>query len=374
MKKRSAIVFKILKKLRMNKIVFLLLKPIIQMNGKRKRNKYDDFDWREYLTTLHPDIGGFSLWENKMTESKEIDLDIIIPVYNVEPYVEESIKSALNQQTKYKYRLIIVNDGSTDGSLNIVNQFASCRNVLIINQTNKGLSSARNVGLQHCQGKYVAFLDSDDRLTNDFVEVLMNEAYANDYDIVGGGFIRFKGDKYGPKITRKTNKVFGYAWGKVYKSSIFERICFPDKYWFEDTVFNLVLHDLPKRIKNLDRVVLEHRANPTGITHTSIGNPKIIDTVWVTLKLLHDREEINLPFDDKFVKKLLHQIWINTVRIHSLKDKRADYANFMASVEIMRKYYPDERSIEYDDEKQRQITTAIYTNNFRLFMLANMLL
>ena len=374
MKKRSAIVFKILKKLRMNKIVFLLLKPIIQMNGKRKRNEYDDFDWREYLTTLHPDIGGFSLWENKMTESKEIDLDIIIPVYNVEPYVEESIKSALNQQTKYKYRLIIVNDGSTDGSLNIVNQFASCRNVLIINQTNKGLSSARNVGLQHCQGKYVAFLDSDDRLTNDFVEVLMNEAYANDYDIVGGGFIRFKGDKYGPKITRKTNKVFGYAWGKVYKSSILERICFPDKYWFEDTVFNLVLHDLPKRIKNLDRVVLEHRANPTGITHTSIGNPKIIDTVWVTLKLLHDREEINLPFDDMFAKKLLHQIWINTVRIHSLKDKRADYSNFMASVEIMRKYYPDERSIEYDDEKQRQITTAIYTNNFRLFMLANMLL
>lgn len=374
MKKRSAIVFKILKKLRMNKIVFLLLKPIIQMNGKRKRNEYDDFDWREYLTTLHPDIGGFSLWENKMTESKEIDLDIIIPVYNVEPYVEESIKSALNQQTKYKYRLIIVNDGSTDGSLNIVNQFASCRNVLIINQTNKGLSSARNVGLQHCQGKYVAFLDSDDRLKNDFVEVLMNEAYANNYDIVGGGFIRFKGDKYGPQITRKTNKVFGYAWGKVYKSSIFERICFPDKYWFEDTVFNLVLHDLPKRIKNLDRVVLEHRANPTGITHTSIGNSKIIDTVWVTLKLLHDREEINLPFDDKFAKKLLHQVWINTVRIHSLKDKRADYANFMASVEIMRKYYPDERSIEYDDEKQRQITTAIYTNNFRLFMLANMLL
>ena len=92
MKKRSAIVFKILKKLRMNKIVFLLLKPIIQMNGKRRRNEYDDFDWREYLTTLHPDIGGFSLWENKMTESKEIDLDIIIPVYNVEPYVEESIK------------------------------------------------------------------------------------------------------------------------------------------------------------------------------------------------------------------------------------------------------------------------------------------
>jgi hypothetical protein len=120
--------------------------------------------------------------------------------------------------------------------------------------------------------------------------------------------------------------------------------------------------------------VLEHRANPTGITHTSIGNPKIIDTVWVTLKLLHDREEINLPFDDKFAKKLLHQIWINTVRIHSLKDKRADYANFMASVEIMRKYYTDDRSIEYDDEKQRQITTAIYTNNFRLFMLANMLL
>lgn len=374
MKKKSINIYKILKKLRMNKVAFFLWKPIIQMSGKRKLNEYDGFDWREYLTTLHPDIGGSSLWKNKMTESKEIDLDIIIPVYNVEPYVEESIKSALNQQTKYKYRVIIVNDGSTDGSLNIVNQFASCQNVLIFNQENKGLSSARNVGLQHCQGKYVAFLDSDDRLKNDFVEILMNEAYANDYDIVGGGFIRFKGDKYGPQITRKTNKIFGYAWGKVYKSSLFERMCFPDKYWFEDTVFNVVLHDLPKRVKNLDRVVLEHRANSTGITYTSIGNPKIIDTVWVTLKMLHDREEINLPFDDKFAKKLLHQIWINTVRIYSLKDKRANYANFMASVEIMRKYYPDERSISCNDEKLRQIKIAIYTNNFRLFMLASMLL
>lgn len=374
MKKKSINIYKILKKLRMNKVAFFLWKPIIQMSGKRKLNEYDGFDWREYLTTLHPDIGGSSLWKNKMAESKEIDLDIIIPVYNVEPYVEESIKSALNQQTKYKYRVIIINDGSTDGSLNIVNQFASCQNVLIFNQENKGLSSARNVGLQHCQGKYVAFLDSDDRLTSDFVEVLMNEAYANDYDIVGGGFIRFKGDKYGPQITRKTNKIFGYAWGKVYKSSLFERMCFPDKYWFEDTVFNVVLHDLPKRVKNLDRVVLEHRANSTGITYTSIGNPKIIDTVWVTLKMLHDREEINLPFDDKFAKKLLHQIWINTVRIYSLKDKRANYANFMASVEIMRKYYPDERSISCSDEMLRQIKTAIYTNNFRLFMLASMLL
>lgn len=374
MKKKSINIYKILKKLRINKIVFFLLKPIIQMNGKGKREEYDDFDWREYLATLHPDIGGSSLWQNKMTESKEIDLDIIIPVYNVEPYVEESIKSALNQQTKYKYRVIIVNDGSTDGSLNIVNKFASCQNVLIFNQENKGLSSARNVGLQHCQGKYVAFLDSDDRLTHDFVEVLMNEAYANDYDIVGGGFIRFKGNKYGPQITRKTNKLFGYAWGKVYKSELFERMCFPDKYWFEDTVFNLVFHDLPKRVKNLDRVVLEHRANPTGITYTSIGNSKIIDTIWVTLKMLHDREEINLPFNDKFANKLLSQIWINTVRIHSLRDKRADYANFMASVEIMRKYYPDERSIECDDEKLKQINTAIYRNNYRLFMLSNMLL
>jgi glycosyltransferase involved in cell wall biosynthesis len=89
-------------------------------------------------------------------------VSIIIPVYNAEQYIEASILSAINQ-TWLNKEIIIVNDGSTDNSLNIAHKYANSQ-VKIFTQTKQGASAARNKGLQHAQGEFIQFLDADDLL------------------------------------------------------------------------------------------------------------------------------------------------------------------------------------------------------------------
>ena len=86
---------------------------------------------------------------------------IIVPVYNVENYVDKCIKSILNQTYK-NYEVIIINDGSTDNSLNIINKYKNNKKIKIITQKNKGLSNARNNGMKMATGDYLLFIDSDD--------------------------------------------------------------------------------------------------------------------------------------------------------------------------------------------------------------------
>lgn len=95
-----------------------------------------------------------------------MDLSIIIPVYNVEEYIYDCLYSVLNIDN-LNYEIILINDGSTDRSGDIIKEFAKkYHNIKIIEQENKGLSAARNKGIQNAIGEYILFVDSDDYLLN----------------------------------------------------------------------------------------------------------------------------------------------------------------------------------------------------------------
>lgn len=103
-------------------------------------------------------------------------ISVIVPVYNVERYVDECIKSILHQNFE-DIEVICVNDGSTDGSRKILEEYSKKdKRLSIISQDNQGLGQARNCGLQHAKGKYVCFVDSDDMLTEGALESLYNAA------------------------------------------------------------------------------------------------------------------------------------------------------------------------------------------------------
>ena len=93
-----------------------------------------------------------------------MDLSIIIPVYNVEKYIEKCLLSCIKQDISYEdYEIVVVNDGSPDNSITIVERIAKdYSNIRIINQENQGLSGARNTGMKHAKGNYIWFVDSDD--------------------------------------------------------------------------------------------------------------------------------------------------------------------------------------------------------------------
>lgn len=111
---------------------------------------------------------------------------IIIPMYNVELYIEKCLYSCLKQDVSYSdYEIIVVNDGSLDGSLQIAERIASqAPNIHIISQENSGLSSARNTGLKYAKGEYVWFVDSDDCIRNNCLRNIYNQCKHNGLDIL----------------------------------------------------------------------------------------------------------------------------------------------------------------------------------------------
>lgn len=114
-----------------------------------------------------------------------IKISCIVPVYNVEDYIEECLESLLNQKLK-DIEIIIVNDGSTDSSMDKVKKFNDSR-IKIINQSNQGLSAARNTGIRHSTGKYLLFMDSDDFIANDYcLEEMYELAEEYNSDILVG--------------------------------------------------------------------------------------------------------------------------------------------------------------------------------------------
>lgn len=118
-------------------------------------------------------------------------ISVIIPVYNVQDYIEKCIDSLI-LQTFNDYEIIIVNDGSTDSSIDkIKNLVEKNDNIYVIHKKNGGLSSARNEGLKYAQGEYVIFIDSDDYIEKDFLEKLYKEAKQYNLDIACGGYKKY---------------------------------------------------------------------------------------------------------------------------------------------------------------------------------------
>ncbi|MEE6651397.1 glycosyltransferase [Limosilactobacillus pontis] len=121
-------------------------------------------------------------------------ISIIVPIYNVEKYIRTCIESIL-AQTYRNVEVIIVNDGSTDQSLAVISDLiCSHHNVKVINQKNQGVSVARNTGIDVATGKYITFVDPDDKIMPGFVSSLYQIADKTGADIVRGSFRDFNGN------------------------------------------------------------------------------------------------------------------------------------------------------------------------------------
>ena len=181
-------------------------------------------------------------------------VSIIVPVYNVEKYLKRCLDSLVNQTLK-DIEIICINDGSTDGSLTILNEYV--RNddrIVVINQENSGVSVARNNGIDVAKGEYVGFVDSDDWVSEDYFEKLYNFAIQNNAEIAVGSIIRLH--KFNRRkfltfdkaiVTSDINLKFelcdmpekSYVWNKIYKSSKLKEIGlkFEEGIVFEDCIF-----------------------------------------------------------------------------------------------------------------------------------------
>lgn len=165
-------------------------------------------------------------------------ISIIVPVYNEEKHITQCIDSIFNQSFK-DFELILVDDGSTDHSLEIIEEYKTqnLEQIQIITQKNRGTSSARNIGIQQSCAPYIMFVDADDFIEETMLELLYENAINNDADLVicntrvvkeEGGFIKIKNSgKLNQEVqsihTNKEliNTILPSPWGKLYKRSLF---------------------------------------------------------------------------------------------------------------------------------------------------------
>ena len=215
-------------------------------------------------------------------------ISIIVPVYNVELYIEDCLKSLINQTYK-NIEIIIVIDGSTDESEKICEKYRLLDNrILIIRQVNKGLSEARNTGIKHARGKYVIFVDSDDWLEKSAVfdlleatlkekaEVVIGQCLITDKHLQNNPIQRnycSEEDEQKLNSSSSLKKLFcgripAYAWGKLYDISLFKKhgIEFTPHIHYEDIDIMYRLLDKADRIIVINKPIYNYRVREGSIT------------------------------------------------------------------------------------------------------------
>ena len=271
-----------------------------------------------------------------------VKISVIVPVYNVEEYLEECLDSIINQ-TLEDIEIICVNDGSTDNSLKILKKYAKKDNrIKIINQKNCGSGCARNSGLNQSQGDYIFFLDSDDFIPLNALELTYDNAISNNSDLIMFKIARFddfKDDysKPGFPLEDSFNKVdfnnftFTYKnikkyvlnssfspWSKLYKKDFLEKwrdFKFPINIAYEDVLFHVKAVLRSSKISFVPEFLYNYRtSNVNSITHTesnAIDIFKVCDSVELFLKNENYFEEFEKEFYEFKVTQILQYLFFS---------------------------------------------------------------
>ena len=292
------------------------------------------------LKKYNPDIGGTSIHEYSI-KPNQINVSVIVPAYNVQKYIGECLQSLLAQKTSYKYEIIVVNDGSTDNTLKIINSI-KCDFLRVIDKPNRGISSARNIGIKNAFGEYLIFCDADDYMAEKAIQLLIDTAKKTNADIVEGSY-RYVSEtgKLGKIVKHKRTEkkqidTFGVPWCKCIKKSLFQNICFPSDYWFEDSIIHQMILPMARRIEWIDDVLYYYRTNSNGATSVSAGNPKSVDSLWIAISLFNDRNKLKIPKSLDYYKYMLNMLRLGFHRTRLLpenirKDFYYVYASFLSS-------------------------------------------
>ena len=217
-------------------------------------------------------------------------ISIVVPVYNVEKYLDKCINSILNQ-TLSEFELILIDDGSKDSSGLICDKYAeSDKRIKVIHKSNGGMSSARNVGLDVAKGKYIGFVDSDDWIESDMYELLYNICEDNNCDIancssiihyeqktvINGGHSLIIHNKEEAMKTMLEGKLYDeVVWTKLIKRKILNEIRFTEGIVYEDTDFTYRVIDKAQKVGCIGEPKYHYIKRQNGIMNIAKKDLKI---------------------------------------------------------------------------------------------------
>ena len=274
-------------------------------------------------------------------------ISVIVPVYNVEEYLEECLDS-IQKQTYIDIEVILVNDGSTDRSKEICERYCEKDSRFkLVNQENKGLSGARNRGMLESKGEFISFVDSDDVLKEDMLEQLMKQMTSEDIDIVEcwhtndkheldfpslkDAKIIFQGNGQEALVSLcKDNIVRLNAWAKLYRREVILNFPFLEGLFYEDVYGGIgILKHIRKMVK-INYIGYYYRVRPGSIMNREF-NLKNLDlfTICDKVEQLYQGDTFALAY---IHRRLFHLVLMHIVDYHIFegnpyKEKYVEYLN-----------------------------------------------
>lgn len=313
------------------------------------------------------------------------DISIIIPVYNVEKYIERCLNSVYQIPFNNKeFEIIVIDDESPDDSIKLVKEhFSKQTNLKIFSQSNKGLGGARNLGIQKSTGEYLVFLDADDQLTNNIVE-LLKIATTNNLDILEFGSLGK--DEFNKTVYKKRNsskivmngieyykniRYMNSACNKLYRRDfLFENnLCFLDRIFIEDFEFNTRAFLKAKKVI-ASPIIGSHfyqtQDSITRNTNEEKGNKMLIDifkVLEITKDLYNRNKNLSRNEIDQFLMERMSFLNL-TLIVQMIKQKKVekDVNTLLEKLKSNQLYYLD--YIIFD--KSKNMVRIMLNNSFLL--------
>lgn len=294
------------------------------------------------------------------------DVSVIVPVFNAEKTLEMLLDSLFSQETIFRFEVICVNDGSSDGSGRILDERSKREKRLrVIHRKNGGAAAARNDGLDAAGGEYICFADADDQMLPGAIEHMTRMAREQKLDLVQSAW-RYED---GP-IQRMVDEVLngdrllemtempGMPWAKLFRRELFQGIRFPEGFsCFEDSILKCRILPLCQRVGLCSWISYSWVRNPHGLTASSKNAPKTIQAYWVVEEMAHEMEKT----PDKWgLAILLQQICAVMLPRLAPFDRRVKEDAFLLSCGLVERYvqakdfinwekylsYPQKRALE----------------------------
>lgn len=240
----------------------------------------------------------------KMNEECSFDASFIVPLYNSERVIPNLLDDLLNQHTDYKYEIILVNDGSVDHTEDICLDYSMRfpSKIVYLKEENHGISFARNAGIEIARGRFLSFVDHDDRVSSDYIDLLLKEAETADivncfYAVIRDG------------VQKEIGVSNGFVWGGLYRKTLFKNIRFPIGFWYEDMINPVLLNRVAKRVKIVEKVLYKYMLSPIQATKTLWKNddPHALDQLYLIRGLCKDYNLLGYSDDEYLFQKVLKE-------------------------------------------------------------------
>ena len=366
--------YKVLRKLKLGKSAYALLYPF--------RGKAADLPGTEaaraLLEGLSPDAGGSCLCERRVKgDVRKGELDIIIPAYNAGRYLRECMDSVLGQETRYSFRVLEIDDGSTDETGELLDGYAARDSrVHVVHQENRGHSGARNAGLEMADAELIMFLDSDDVLFPDAVEQLAGAVLNGDaafsegaYEVVNTQLQHISDSPHEAGELADFADCSAYPWGKAYRLRALDGFRFPEGYFYEDSFIYQVLFpryaQLGKKAVGVASPVVKYRVNPGGISRKSRGSVKCLDSLWITLSLHEDRKKLGLENTQEYYEYILSKLML-TYRRTEQRDEETKKAIFVMWLDFLGREFEGFSAV---DPFHRRLERAVRNKDYPAYAL-----